>query len=89
MKTRKLLFSLTGINAEVYDIIGERIKKESPLNNTIVATITNGAANSGYIPSDDAFQRYTFQVLSSRLKPNCAETQIVNGLTEMIKISEQ
>jgi hypothetical protein len=81
--------ALTGINAEVYDVIGERIKKESPLNNTIVATITNGAASSGYIPSDDAFQRYTFQVLGSRLKPNCAETQIINGLIEMIKTSEQ
>jgi hypothetical protein len=80
--------ALTGVNAELYDVIGERIKKESPLNNTIVATITNGASDSGYIPSDDAFQRYTFQVLSSRLKPNCAETQIVNGLTEMIKISQ-
>jgi hypothetical protein len=81
--------ALTGVNAELYDVIGERIKKESPLNNTIVATITNGAANSGYIPSDDAFQRYTFQVLSSRLKPNCAETQIINGLTGMIETSEQ
>jgi hypothetical protein len=81
--------ALTGVNAELYDIIGQRIKKESPLTHTIVATITNGAANSGYIPSDDAFQRYTFQVLSSRLKPNCAEVQIINGLTEMIKLSEQ
>jgi uncharacterized Zn-binding protein involved in type VI secretion len=81
--------ALTGVNAEVYDIIGQRIKKESPLNNTIVSTITNGAANSGYIPSDDAFQRYTFQVLGSRLKPNCAETQIINGLAELIKTSGQ
>ncbi|MDR1454219.1 MAG: neutral/alkaline non-lysosomal ceramidase N-terminal domain-containing protein [Tannerella sp.] len=80
--------ALTGVNAELYDIIGQHIKKESPLTNTVVATITNGAANSGYIPSDDAFQRYTFQVLSSRLKPNCAEVQIINGLTEMIKLSE-
>jgi hypothetical protein len=75
---------LAGINAEVYNIIAQRLKKESPFGNTIVVTITNGAANSGYIPSDDAFQRYTFQVLSSRLEPNCAETSIINGLLDMM-----
>lgn len=75
---------LAGIDAEVYNIIAQRLKKESPFGNTIVATITNGSANSGYIPSDDAFQRYTFQVLSSRLEPNCAETSIINGLLDMM-----
>ncbi len=80
--------ALAGINAEVYNIIAERLKEESPLNNTIVATITNGAANSGYIPSDDAFQRYTFQVLSSRLKPNHAERGIIDGLVKMIEESD-
>ncbi len=73
-----------GVNAEIYNIIAQKLKDKSPLTNTVVATITNGASNSGYIPSDDAFQRYTFQVLSSRLEPNCAETSIINGLVEMI-----
>ncbi|MGD9158850.1 MAG: hypothetical protein PVG39_10620 [Desulfobacteraceae bacterium] len=77
--------ALCGVNAEVYNIIAQKLKKESPLNNTVFASITNGAANSGYIPSDDAFQRYTFQVLSSSLEPNCAETSIINGLLEMIE----
>lgn len=81
--------ALAGVNAEVYNIIAQELKKESPLNNTIVVTITNGAANSGYIPSDDAFQRYTFQVLSSRLKPNCAEQSIINGELDMINQSEE
>ena len=81
--------AVCGVNAEIYNIIGQKVKKASPLTNTVFASITNGAANSGYIPSDDAFQRYTFQVLSSSLKPNCAETSIVNGLTEMIEESDQ
>ncbi len=81
--------AICGVNAEVYSIIAQKLKDRSPLTNTIVATITNGAANSGYIPSDDAFQRYTFQVLSSRLEPNCAETAIINGLVELIEESEQ
>jgi len=76
--------AMCGVNAEVYNIIAQKLKDISPLKNTVMATITNGASNSGYIPSDDAFQRYTFQVLSSRLKPNCAETSIINGLVEMI-----
>jgi hypothetical protein len=41
-------------------------------------------ANSGYVPTDDAFGRYTFQVLSSALKPGCAECQIVDGIDAMI-----
>jgi hypothetical protein len=81
--------ALVGVNAEVYSVIAQRLKKESPLTNTIIATITNGAANSGYIPSDDAFQRYTFQVLSSRLMPNCAEQSIINGEIDMINQSEE
>lgn len=75
---------LAAVNAEVYNIIAQHLKQQSPDNHTIFVTITNGAANSGYIPSDDAFQRYTFQVLSSRLEPNYAETSIMNGLLRMI-----
>lgn len=81
--------AICGVNAEVYNIIAQKLISESPLTNTIFASITNGAANSGYIPSDDAFQRYTFQVLGSRLEPNCAETSIITGLVEMIEESEQ
>lgn len=76
--------AIAGVNAEVYNIIAQRLKKESPLTNTIFSSITNGASNSGYIPSDDAFQRYTFQVLSSRLQPNYAERGIIDRLVEMI-----
>lgn len=76
--------ALTGVNGEVYTPIAQRLKEASPFNYTIFSSITNGAANSGYIPSDDAFQRYTFQVLGSRLKPNCAESSIIDGLVDMM-----
>lgn len=81
--------AITGVNAEVYTVIAEQLKKESPYNNTIFSSITNGAANSGYIPSDDAFQRYTFQVLGSRLKPNNAERGIIDGLVGMMEEIEE
>jgi len=76
--------ALGSANAELYNMIGQQVKSGSKLHNTILVTLTNGMANSGYVPTDDAFARYTFQVLSSSLKPGCAENAIVNGIDEMI-----
>ena len=76
--------ALTTVNAEIYSPIAARLKKESPLANTVMVTLANGGANSGYVPDDSAFNRETFQVLGSRLKPGCAESAIVNGLIELI-----
>jgi hypothetical protein len=76
--------AFAGVNAEVYNPIAQRLQKESSMANTIFVSITNGGSNSGYIPSDDAFVRYTFQVLSSQLQPGCAENAIVNGLLDMM-----
>jgi len=76
--------AFAGVNAEVYNLIAHRFKEESSMANIVFTTITNGASNSGYIPSDDAFGRETFQVLGSRLQPGYAETAIVNGLLELM-----
>lgn len=43
-----------------------------------------GPNRSGYIPDDASYGKYTFEVLSSRLKPGCAESSIVNGLLDLI-----
>jgi neutral ceramidase len=75
---------LASANAELYNMIGQRVKDGSKFRHTIMVTLTNGMANSGYVPTDDAFGRYTFQVLSSALKPGCAERQIVDGIDAMI-----
>ena len=72
------------VNAEIYTGIGQRIKFRSPLANTIVSALGNGSAGSGYIPTEEAFNRYTFQVLGSRLKPGCAEDGIVNAAVELL-----
>ena len=76
--------ALASINAEVYNIIGQQLKAASPLSKTMFVTVANGRANSGYIPSDDAYGRETFQVLGSRLKPGCAQEGIVDTVTDMI-----
>jgi neutral ceramidase len=77
------------VNAEVFNPIATRLKRESPHARTMLATLTNGAARSGYIPHDAAFGQYTFEVLSSRLKPGCAETAIVDGILGLMAESER
>jgi neutral ceramidase len=72
------------VNAEVFNPIAMRFKAESPVKATMMATLTNGSARSGYIPDDESYGKYTFEVLSSRLKPGCAESAIVNGLIGLI-----
>jgi len=72
------------VNAEVFNPIAQRLKRESPFKATMMTTLTNGSARSGYIPDDASYGKYTFEVLSSRLQPGCAESSIVSGLLELI-----
>src|SRR5436190_455173 len=72
------------VNAEVFSPIAQRLKRESPFKATMMTTLTNGSARSGYIPDDESYGKYTFEVLSSRLKPGCAETSIVKGILALI-----
>jgi neutral ceramidase len=81
--------ALASVNAEIYSTIARRLKERSPMANTVVVTLANGGANSGYIPNDASFGAYTFQVLSSRLKPGCAEDAIDNGLLDLIQADEK
>ena len=77
------------VNGEVFNPIAQRLKAESPYTATMMVTLTNGMARSGYIPNDAAFGMYTFEVLSSRLKPGCAETSIVNGILSLVDESRK
>lgn len=72
------------VDGEVYSGIAQRLKRESPFKHTMLSTLTNGTASTGYIPTDDAFGRNVFTVLSSRLKPGCAEAGIVNGVVDLM-----
>jgi neutral ceramidase len=73
------------VNAEVFNPIAQRLKRESPYKATMLATLTNGSARSGYIPDDASYGKHTFEVLSSRLQPGCAERAIVNGILELMQ----
>lgn len=65
-------------DSEIYNKIGQEAKAGSPFRNTMMINLADGSG--GYIPSDDAFARSTFQVAGNRLKPGCAEMGIVNGV---------
>lgn len=75
------------VNGEIYSQIGMRIKSEAPASQTIVVTLANGSAGSGYIYSDEAYSHLTFQVIGSRLKPGCAEDKIVSTAVALMRRS--
>lgn len=79
--------AIGAVNAEVFNLIAQRLKRESPYARTMMATLTNGSARSGYIPNDAAYGMNTFEVVSSQLKEGCAETAIVNGILDLMKES--
>ena len=39
-----------GVDGEVFNAIAQRFKRELPYKQTMMATLTNGMARSGYIP---------------------------------------
>lgn len=77
--------AITSANAEIYDEIGQRVKKESPMSKTMFVTLANGRADSGYIANDESYGHQTFQVLGTRLKPGCAEAGIAGGISGLVK----
>jgi len=54
-----------------------------------MATLTNGSAQSGYIPNDTAYGTNAFEVVSSRLQPGCAEDAIVDGILDLMAESHK
>jgi hypothetical protein len=74
--------AITGVSGEVLTRIGTRLKDESPLKATLFVTHANGS--SGYVPDDASYERISYEIAVTRLKPGCAEDAIVDGLLDMI-----
>jgi hypothetical protein len=74
--------AIAGVSGEVFTLIAQRLKRESPFQHTVMVTHTNGS--SGYIPNDAAFEPVGYEVTASRLKAGCAEGAIVNGFLDLI-----
>lgn len=73
-------------SGELYTLIGQRVKQESPLKNTMLVTLTNAnSGGNGYTPDDASYGHQTFQALGTRVKQGCAETSIASGIGELVK----
>jgi hypothetical protein len=74
--------ALAGVSGEVFTEIAQRLKKESPFARTVM--VTHGNGSSGYIPTDEAYKRVSYEIQVSNLKPGCAETAVISGLLDMM-----
>jgi hypothetical protein len=77
--------NIVSVNGEVYTEIGLHLKAESPYAKTMMVTLANGSAGSGYIYSNNASYHQTFQVIGSRLQPGYAEKGIVSSALDLMK----
>jgi hypothetical protein len=77
------------VDGEVYNDIWLHLKEREPEKKSMMVTLANGAANSGYIYSNAASSYLTFQVISSRLKPYCAEDKIISSALELMAQSRE
>ena len=75
--------AITGVSGEVLTMVGQRLKRESKLPNTVMVTHCNGS--SGYLPDDAAYKQLSYEIYTTRVKAGCAESAIVNGLLEMMR----
>lgn len=75
--------ALAGVSGEVFTQIYQHLRDASPFSRTIMVTHANGS--SGYIPSDAGFDRVSYEVTTSHLKPGCAENAIVNGFLDLMQ----
>jgi hypothetical protein len=70
------------VNGEIFTLIGEKTKRDAPMNNTMFSTISN-AVVGGYTPDDASYGKETFQVLDSVVKPGCAEAAIIKTVGDL------
>jgi hypothetical protein len=74
--------ALASVSGEVSTNIYFRLKKASPLVNTIMVSMAND--RTGYFVDDAAYDTPTNEVMTAPAVRGCAEDGIVNGLVDMI-----
>lgn len=71
-------------SGELYTRIGQRVKEESPLEDTMLTTVISPWRGNGYTPDDLSYGHQTFQALAARTKQGCAENAIAVGIRELV-----
>jgi hypothetical protein len=72
------------VDGEIFSRIGLRLKSEAPVNKLMIVTRATGYKRTGYIYANEDSSHLTFEVLSSRLKPGCAEDNIVSHTLDLM-----
>ncbi|HTR95447.1 MAG TPA: neutral/alkaline non-lysosomal ceramidase N-terminal domain-containing protein [Trebonia sp.] len=77
--------AFVGVSGEVVTRIYQRLRRESPLANTVLISIVNDRI--GYIADDEAYDRPTHEVNGSPIQRGHAEDAIVAGAVDMIGVA--
>ena len=75
--------ALANVSGEVFNEIGQHLKKESLFDRTAMVTLSPGSI--GYIPTDKAYLLPAAMAANNRLKPGCAEPAIVGAFVDLEK----
>jgi neutral ceramidase len=68
--------ALANVTGEVFTDISQRLKRESLFDRTAMVTLSRGSI--GYIPSENSYLLPSAMAVHNRIKPGCAEYQIVD-----------
>ena len=74
--------ALVQADANVVPAIGDKLKRASPLANTLVALTNFGPLR--YVVDDASYPLNTFDVTSTRARQGCAEQGFLDGVREMM-----
>ena len=75
--------ALASVSGEVFNEIGQHLKKDSLFDRTVMVTLSPGRI--GYIPTDKAYLLPAAMAVNNRLKPGCAEPAIVDAFVNLEK----
>jgi neutral ceramidase len=69
--------ALANVSGEVFNEISQKLKQQSRFDRTAMVTLSNGSL--GYIPSEAAYLLPSAMAANNRIKPGCAEHEIVDA----------
>jgi neutral ceramidase len=75
--------ALADVTGEVFIDIAQKLKKESLFDRTAMVTLSRGSI--GYIPSESSYLLPSAMAANNRIKPGCAEHQIVDAFVGLEK----
>jgi hypothetical protein len=75
--------ALANVSGEVFNEISQKLKRESLFDRTAMVTLSRGSL--GYIPSESAYLLPSAMAARNRIKPGCAESQIVDAFVGLEK----